>query len=260
MSPPILQRLSMDSSWWLKMASVRMLIDPWLVGAEVDYFRWFNTQWHRTPPIAPDAVPEWDVVVITQKYPDHLHPETLRALAPSEVWAPRHTHRTLARILPEARLVDPRSGPILRGNLRVRWLASDRRIDPIYEGVVFDDGTTSVVFAPHGLDVTDNHRTVFARSSPCAALVVPLRRYALPSMLGGAVAPGAGNALELITLVDPAQVIPTHDEDKHGTGLIPRLAKITPFEPERWPGITERMHPLLSYAPVRLGHTPPPSR
>ncbi|HCH61524.1 MAG TPA: hypothetical protein DFR83_01885 [Deltaproteobacteria bacterium] len=250
----------MDSSWWLHMGSVRMLIDPWLVGSEVDYFRWFNTQWHRTPPIEPKDLPDWDIVVITQKYPDHLHPETLRALNPTEVWAPGHTHATLKRLLPAARLVDPRRGPLLRAHLKVRWLESTRRLDPIYEGVVFDDGTVSIVLAPHGLQVTPAHQTIFQGISPCAALVVPLRRYALPTVLGGAVAPGAGNAKALLDLVNPAQVIPTHDEDKHGSGLIPRLAHITPFDPNHWPEIAERVRKLGNYAPITLGRSLPAPR
>ena len=38
--PIHLQRLSMDSTSWLHLGEVRLLVDPWLVGAEVDYARW----------------------------------------------------------------------------------------------------------------------------------------------------------------------------------------------------------------------------
>ena len=133
-----------------------------------------------------------------------------------------------------------------------------RRFDPIYEGVVFDDGTTSVVFAPHGLEVTDTHRTVFdrvPRARPCGA-VAPLR----PAVdAGGAVAwrrqrvgadrthgPGTGHSH------------PRRSQTRHRADSPPRNGHS--FRTERWPGITERMHPLVSYAPVRLGHTPPPAQ
>ena len=77
-----LKRLNMDNSWSISLGGQRLLIDPWLHGVEVDYFAWFNKQWHRTPPIAYEDVQDFDAVLITQKYPDHFHPETLLRLKP----------------------------------------------------------------------------------------------------------------------------------------------------------------------------------
>ena len=53
----------------LELAGIRLVIDPWLEGTEVDYFAWFNTQWLRTPPVPYCDVPAFDAVLITQKYP-----------------------------------------------------------------------------------------------------------------------------------------------------------------------------------------------
>jgi hypothetical protein len=39
----LLQRLNMDNSWYLELSRLRLLIDPWLEGTEVDFFPWFNT-------------------------------------------------------------------------------------------------------------------------------------------------------------------------------------------------------------------------
>ena len=47
-----IQRLNMDNTWLLEMEGLRILVDPWLEGEEIDYFSWFNTQWHRTKPIS----------------------------------------------------------------------------------------------------------------------------------------------------------------------------------------------------------------
>jgi L-ascorbate metabolism protein UlaG (beta-lactamase superfamily) len=46
-----IQRLNMDNSWRLEFGGKSVLIDPWLMGVEVDYFSWFNTQWHKTAPV-----------------------------------------------------------------------------------------------------------------------------------------------------------------------------------------------------------------
>ena len=246
------QRLSMDSSWWISIGGVRLLVDPWLIGPEVDYARWFNTQWHATPPVPLDTLPTWDVVLISQKYPDHLHAETLRSLDPEEVWAPEHTHAALGRILPRATLRDARREVIRRGELTVRWLASRRRIDPIYEAVVLDDGTDSIVLAPHGLVPDADHRGVLAECSPCVALLAPLRRYQLPAVLGGAVAPGAQGLGPLVEAVEPRWIVPTHDEDKRGTGLVPRLARVTPFDPAAHPKFASRVCEVPDYSPRRF--------
>ena len=56
----------MDNSWCLGLGGKRFLIDPWLEGVEVDYFSWFNTQWHRTPPLSYSELPAFDAVLITQ--------------------------------------------------------------------------------------------------------------------------------------------------------------------------------------------------
>ena len=41
-----IQRLNMDNSWYLGFEGLRLLVDPWLEGTEIDFFPWFNTQWH----------------------------------------------------------------------------------------------------------------------------------------------------------------------------------------------------------------------
>ena len=82
------QRLNMDNSLFLEISGWKVLIDPWLEGTEVDFFGWFNTQWHRTPPLPYEQIPAFDTVLITQKYPDHFHAETLKKLNPGHIIAP----------------------------------------------------------------------------------------------------------------------------------------------------------------------------
>ena len=92
----------MDGSWWLAFGGIKLLIDPWLEGTEIDYAGWFNTQWHRTPPLAYSDLPSYDAVLITQKYPDHYHEETLTKLSPDIIFAPASLGKRLRRLLPDS--------------------------------------------------------------------------------------------------------------------------------------------------------------
>ena len=99
-----LQRLNMDNSWMLEFSGLKILIDPWLQGKEIDFFPWFNTQWHRTKPVPPGEVGQFDLVIITQKYPDHFHPETLKILNPAHILCPASIQDELKNILQRAKL------------------------------------------------------------------------------------------------------------------------------------------------------------
>ena len=94
----------MDNSFILEIGDWKILVDPWLEGTEVDYFGWFNTQWHRTPPMPIEQVPDYDTVLITQKYPDHFNSETLRKLRPDHIIAPKSLNKKLGKILPGSKI------------------------------------------------------------------------------------------------------------------------------------------------------------
>ena len=250
------QRLSMDNSWHLTVGGLRLLVDPWLVGPEVDYAGWFNTQWHATPAVPPDQVPDWDAVLITQKYPDHLHPQTLTALAPGRVLAPEWMATRVQSCCPRATVVPiPAAGWVEEAGVRVHWLSTRRRMDPIYEGVILDDGLRSVCFVPHGLDLDADHLAILRDCSPVVGLFSTHDLYQLPSWLGGQVAPGLGGLEALVQAVQPQWVVRTHDEPKRATGLVPRMARIRRFDPAEVPGLdwlAERWLDVPDYTPVDL--------
>lgn len=250
-----LQRLNMDNSWHFESRGRSILIDPWLEGVEVDYFPWFNTQWHRTPPIAYKNVPSFDAVLITQKYPDHFHSQTLTALQPQVVMAPKSIHKALAAILPKATLktFEPAGGPLKWGAWSIHWLHTSRRIDPIYDAVIIDDGHQSLFIATHGFQLSAAHQTRLNQVSPVHILMSPFNRYRLPSVLGGLVSPGLDGLKALVEQIHPNIVVRTHDEDKHHKGLVSKLASIDRFEMDMLqenPWLSERYTPLSDYSPV----------
>lgn len=105
-----IQRLNLDNSWLLEIGESKILIDPWLHGEEVDYFPWFNKQWHRTPPIGYEELPEFDFVLITQKYPDHYHKETLKKINPKNLVVPKSIVKSCQNLLPESKIIPFNSG------------------------------------------------------------------------------------------------------------------------------------------------------
>ena len=75
-----IKRLNLDSSWYIKFNKLNFVLDPWLIGSEIDGFKWLNEQWHIKPPVPIDDIPNYDSIVISQNYEDHCHIETLKRL------------------------------------------------------------------------------------------------------------------------------------------------------------------------------------
>ena len=253
----ILQRLNMDNSWCVDMSGTRLVLDPWLEGVEVDYFRWFNTQWHQTPPVACGDVSAFDGVVITQKYADHFHEQTLRQLKPGCVLAPESLKARLQAVFPNADRslfgASHRSHTV--GAITVTQLPTRRRMDPIYDAYVFDDGCECLLVANHGFVLDDDHRAQLGSDWSCDVLLSPFNTYTLPRVLGGTVTPGLVGLQRLMGQVNPRAVIQTHDEAKHARGLVPTLARIEVFdadtvEDHAW--LSERFVSLNDYTPVTV--------
>ncbi len=235
-----LQRLNMDNSLFLEIGGFKVLVDPWLEGTEVDFFSWFNTQWHRTAPLSFEELPDFDVVLITQKYPDHFHLQTLKKLSPSQIIAPRSLEKKIRKNLPKASLaiVDWDTRHIKIGNITLTYLPTRRKVDPIYDAFLLDDGNESVFLAPHGYQFDDDSRSLVEEASPCQLLVTPFNRYELPFFLGGTVSPGLEGVEHLCQVLKPKKVMAVHDEDKHAKGLVSKLARITR------PASTRALHEL----------------
>ena len=221
----------MDNTWWIEFDGLRLLIDPWLEGEEIDGWRWFNVQRHRTAPVGYRALPKYDAVLITQKYPDHLHEKTLRRLNPQCVLAPETTRKRLRRLLPASEIIcfGTTSPSLNVSGVHFFWLPTRRRLGPIYDAIVLDSSRTSVLLATHGIDLDERHETILRRISPCRLVISPFNHFRLPTVLGGDVTPGLAGLRPLVERLDPDWVTQTHDEDKHAQGVVTRMAKIQRF-------------------------------
>jgi len=235
------QRLNMDNSFLLEMNGWKILIDPWLEGTEVDYFSWFNIQWHRTPPLAYEDLPDFDTVLITQKYPDHFHEETLKKLEPKHIISPKTLEKKLKNLFPSSKIecLDESKRVAEFNKHKVTFLGTKRKIDPIYDAFIIDDGEVSVFVSTHGFHFNNMDLELLNQSSPCQLLITPFNYYKLPFFLGGVVSPGLEGVEHLCETLNPKKVIATHDEDKHAKGLVSKFARI------KRPSSTEN---LLKYA------------
>ncbi len=252
-----LQRLNLDNSWFLEIGNLKLLIDPWLEGKEIDYFPWFNTQWHRTKPLGYQALPEFDAVLITQKYPDHFHKATLERLQPKKVVCPQSIKKRLEKVLPKADVVGMSANKNAVGldGVRFHFLPTPRKIDPIYDAFLIDDGSISVFVATHGFPSKAITKKVLDQASPCALLITPFNKYTLPALLGGTVSPGLDNVKALCDLLNPKQIVSTHDEDKHASGIVQKFADITRPEPaqlEQLSWLQTRLLAINHFNPIQL--------
>ena len=252
------QRLNMDNSLFLEIGGWKVLIDPWLEGTEVDYFSWFNTQWHRTTPLPYEQLPDFDSVLITQKYPDHFHAETLKKLNPDHIIAPKSLGKKLRAILPKAslNLMATANNQISTHKVQVTFLPTQRKIDPIYDAFILDDGRESVFLATHGFNAGKNAMEQIRKASPCQLLINPFNYYKLPFFLGGVVSPGLEGVKHLCEILEPRAVIATHDEDKHATGIVSKFARIKrPFGNKSltdFPWLKDRYLELNNYKRIEI--------
>lgn len=249
-----LRRLNMDNSWHLALQGAKILIDPWLEGTEVDFFPWFNTQWHRTPPVDYAEVPPYDLVLITQKYPDHFHKQTLARLKPRRLLVPAAVAVEVRRILPEAEVIvlDRKNRVFSEGNLLIEWFPSTDPLGPDYQAFRISDGRENVFLAPHGYDL---RKVDLDPNTPVKLLISTFNEFKLPFFLGGTVAPGVKGLMHLTERLDPQHIVATHDEDKHAKGLVIRLARVKRIgksDLERHDIFRGRILDMEHYQPVTL--------
>ena len=243
-----IQRVNMDNSWHLTLDGLRILVDPWLEGEEVDFFRWFNTQWHRTPPLPYEEIPDYDLVLVTQKYPDHFHQKTLQRLGPSRVVAPASIENDLKKLLPDSEIIalGKRRESIEIQGFKIQWHPSGRPLGPVYDAFSIADQKETVFFAPHGYFAGKSWK---APEKPIKLLISTFNDFRLPFFLGGVIAPGISGLSHLVEKLRPANIVATHDEDKHATGLVMRLAKV-----KRHSGADLEALPMFKGKTLELDH------
>ena len=227
------RRLNMDTSWQISWEQTSMILDPWLVGTEVDGFSWFNEQWHATPPLTISEPKPYDAIIVSQSYSDHCHPETIKQLDNRPILCTPTVTKKLSKQLPDAKITklpDFMDGELLEFNdVNLAYLDPGRKIDPIYYGIVMISADRAIVYAPHGFTITD-HQLEKLAAYKVDLLITSFSLFKLPFLLGGAVNPGLKKAKELIAKLDPTKVVHTHDENKHAKGIVKMIANVKYYD------------------------------
>jgi hypothetical protein len=223
-----LTALNADASWLLTLNNiVRIAIDPWLVGDEIDGCSWFNTQSHAYPCVSPSDVGILTAVILTQGFSDHCHEETLLLLPGSPIVfaAPGALSRARkclghARVRPLDALASFLPG----------WRASHVSpplLEPTHGAVLIESPNGgSVLVAPHGLRASALNRLRIKCKTISRPLTVlaTTATYTLPFWLGGTVNLGLSNAHAICAAVSADVFYSSHSEKKFSRGCVPYLA------------------------------------
>lgn len=224
-----IQRLNMDSSWQLSWGDFSLLIDPWLLGTEIDGFSWFNEQWHATAPLPIKEIAPYQAILVSQPFSDHCHEETLRLLKEVPLLATAKSAKRLGKNFAKKRIQlipDLLSGSWLTwGEMELACLVSTKKLSAAFDGIVLRRAGELIVYCPHGFELTAAQLKVL-RQDKTALLITGFSFFKLPFFLGGVVNPGKTNALSLIEQLNPKKVIHTHDENKPSRGFVKKIATV----------------------------------
>ena len=245
----------MDNSWQIKWDGTTILLDPWLIGSEIDGFSWFNEQWHATLPVSIAGAGQSDIVLVSQPYSDHCHSGTIRQLSYTRLIAVRPAKKRLEKELKPAKPIteipDAKDSWLTYGSLQIAKLTPDRWIDPIYHAIIIRQGKDAILYAPHGFVLNEDQMSV-VRGFRFRLLITTFTHFTLPAILGGLINMGMDGAKKLAAQIQPAHIINTHDEQKKGKGLVMKIARATYADVAAESRADSRIIHLDSYDWIRI--------
>lgn len=253
----IVQRINDDSSWLVRWSGLTFLLDPWLLGDDINFASWFSRQWLSTPPLHVDDLPALDFILVSHQFSDHCSAATLRQLPPLlPVYAAPAAAKKIRQLQHFEQVESLQdwqaSGETRRvGPLTISFFAGAGALDFTHNALLLQaqDSDKSVLYCPHGFGVPTSPRLrALLESVRPTLLLTTFRRYRLPWWLGGPVNLGAEDSIRLAQMVRPQHLIRTHDAAKHEAGIVRRIASgYTHPDPQQAllaGGATARYHQL----------------
>ncbi len=222
-----LQRLNMDSSWWMNVGGISFILDPWLIGSEIDVAKWMNEQWHTTEPCSIENIPPYSFVLVSQYYSDHCHPNTLKALNDKiKIVATAGAFKRIKKELPNKEVIlIPDDETININGVFISSLRPNRKMDPIYYSLIISKNEETLFYSPHGFTLTEPQKKKVLEYN-YDLLITTFSDFRIPRIMGGHVNPGIENVEYLNQLLQPNKILNTHDEQKRGRGIVMKLAKV----------------------------------
>jgi L-ascorbate metabolism protein UlaG (beta-lactamase superfamily) len=230
-----------SNSWLIEMNSVRVLLDPWLVGDLMfGNTPWFFKATHRQPITIPDNL---SFILLSQGLPDHAHVETLKQLdrAIPVVGSPNAAKVAQSLGFESITALAHDETFVWSNTLEVRAfpgsLVGPQLVENAYVLTNLKD-QTKLYYEPHG-----NHSPKIKAVAPVDAVIVPLVSLKLP--LVGAFIQGGDRALELIQWLQPQVVLPTTtDGDVEYEGFLNKLISAE----GTMQAFSDRLHQILPTA------------
>jgi len=222
-----IQRITEDSSWHLQWDDTSILIDPWLIGPEIDGFSWLNKQWHTTEPLKINDLPAYGAILVSQSYEDHCHLLTLRNLDPEKlIFASPRAYSKIKKTLKNRNVNVIDENNVVYKNLHFSSFRPNRIMDPIYYGILIVNSENEAIFyCPHGFALSEEQLEKI-KSVKVKLLITTFTDFKLPAILGGRVNPGMDQVKQLVDQLTPETVLNTHDEVKIMQGIVAKTAKI----------------------------------
>jgi len=223
-----IKRLNLDSSWHIEYGRSRFVVDPWLIGSEIDGFKWLNEQWHIKEPVKVSELPNFEFLLISQNYEDHCHLDTLKKISDEKpIIATDKAYKKLKRNFPNRKVIHLEENKVVNfQGLSFISFKPDKILDPIYYAVIIINKNKEAIFyAPHGFALNNEQLDIINKYS-VSLLITTFTEFEIPKIMGGKVNPGMDNVFELFSQIKPNNTINTHDEEKKTKGLVSALAKI----------------------------------
>jgi len=256
-----LARVNRDTSFIITINKKRYLVDPWLIGNEVDCCTCFHTAELVEPAISIENLGHIDAIIISHEFSDHLHEETLLLLDDKiPILATKSGIKRLKknRLLSKRNITEiPSSNKSLHlivfDNIKIGLISASGLFDFVHNALVMfpndstnngidggdilftekDSSNTNILvggggicYCPHGFVLNEND--VITKEMNCYKfdlLIVTMTEYYLPFYVGGTVNLGLMAAATLTNVLKPQFVVNCHSEKKKSVGIIPFLAK-----------------------------------
>ncbi|MCS6942145.1 MAG: MBL fold metallo-hydrolase [Geminocystis sp.] len=211
-----------SNSWLIEISQIRILLDPWLVGALVfGNLPWLFEGRKRSSHSLPENI---DLILLSQGLEDHAHPPTLRVLDHNVPVVASISAAKVCEGLGYTHITRLEHGQthIFRETIAITAVPG-APVGPttIENGYIIRDIVTgeSIYYEPHGF-----HSPSLQQQPPVTAVITPLTSIRIPFV--GPVIKGGEEAVKVCRWLKPQYLLPTAaGGDIEFQGLLARILK-----------------------------------